>query len=155
MGGLPIYRFGFLQFTGTLHRGAFCQFLFRWIYYYDSNKSAGKETRKTHLCAMVEKETWALTTLSIVDCKYSNPQLCGWWYYQLNCALPHCAYYDLVFSLLYGGGLQIKIFTLLFKYMAWLLFTKPPKKTTLVGSSQFHPKNICTYFYELYKGANI
>ena len=71
--------------------------------------------------------------------------------YQLNCALPHCAYYDLVFSLLYGGGLQIKIFTLLFKYMAWLLFTKPPKKTTLVGSSQFHPKDIhMTYFYESY-----
>ena len=30
--------------------GAFCQFLFRWIYYYDNNESDGKETGKTHLC---------------------------------------------------------------------------------------------------------
>ena len=29
------------------HRGAFCQFPFRWIYYYGSNKSTGKETGKT------------------------------------------------------------------------------------------------------------
>ena len=26
----------------TLHRDAFCQFPFRWIYYYNSNKSTGK-----------------------------------------------------------------------------------------------------------------
>ena len=38
-----------------VHRGAFCQFLFRWIYYYDSNKSTGKETGKTHLCGV----SWA------------------------------------------------------------------------------------------------
>ena len=37
----------------TLHRGAFCQFPFRWIYYYGSNKTTGKETGKTHLCALV------------------------------------------------------------------------------------------------------
>ena len=36
----------------ALHRGAFCQFPFWWIYYYGSNKSIGKETGKTHLCAM-------------------------------------------------------------------------------------------------------
>ena len=36
----------------TVHRGAFCQFLFRWIYYYGSNKCTGKETDKTHLCAL-------------------------------------------------------------------------------------------------------
>ena len=35
-----------------VHRGAFCQFLFRWIYYYGSNKSAGKETGKTQICAV-------------------------------------------------------------------------------------------------------
>ena len=28
----------------TVHRGAFCQSSFRWIYYYGSNKSTGKET---------------------------------------------------------------------------------------------------------------
>ena len=36
----------------SLHRGAFCRFLFRWIYYYGSYTSTGKEARKTHLCAL-------------------------------------------------------------------------------------------------------
>ena len=35
-----------------LHRGAFCQFLFLWIYYYGSNESTGKKTGKTHLCGL-------------------------------------------------------------------------------------------------------
>ena len=39
----------------SLHRGAFCQFPFRWIYYYGGNKSTGKETGKMHLCAVIEK----------------------------------------------------------------------------------------------------
>ena len=39
--------------TALVHRGAFCQFLFRWIYYYDSTKSTGKETDKTYLCAVL------------------------------------------------------------------------------------------------------
>ena len=37
-----------------LHRGAFWHFSFRWIYYYGSNKSSGKETGKTHLCALCQ-----------------------------------------------------------------------------------------------------
>ena len=37
--------------TEPLHRGVFCQFPFRWIYYCHSSKSTGKETGKTHLCA--------------------------------------------------------------------------------------------------------
>ena len=36
----------------ALHRGAFCQCSFRWIYYYGSNKSTRKETGKSHLCAL-------------------------------------------------------------------------------------------------------
>ena len=36
----------------AVHKGAFCQFLFRCIYYNDGNKSTGKETGKTHLCAV-------------------------------------------------------------------------------------------------------
>ena len=35
-----------------MHRGAFCQFLFRWIYYCHISKSTGKETGKTHFCAL-------------------------------------------------------------------------------------------------------
>ena len=38
-----------------IHRGAFCQFPFRWIYYCHSIKSSGKETGKIHLCAMLQK----------------------------------------------------------------------------------------------------
>ena len=38
--------------TGPL--GAFCQFLFRLIYYCHSSKSTGKETGKTHLCAVLK-----------------------------------------------------------------------------------------------------
>ena len=34
--------------TSTLHRGAFCQFPFWWIYYYGSNKSTRKENGKLH-----------------------------------------------------------------------------------------------------------
>ena len=46
---------GFLTFIHQfvvfqlLHRGALCQFPFRWNYYYGSNKSTWKETGKTHL----------------------------------------------------------------------------------------------------------
>ena len=36
----------------ALHRGAFCQFPFRWIYYCHSSKSTEKETGKKHLCAL-------------------------------------------------------------------------------------------------------
>ena len=32
----------------------FCQFLFRWIYYYHSDKSTGKESGKTHLSALLQ-----------------------------------------------------------------------------------------------------
>ena len=38
----------------ALHRGPFCKFPFRLIYYYGSNKSTGKDTGKTHLCALVQ-----------------------------------------------------------------------------------------------------
>ena len=37
-----------------LHRGAFCQFTFRWIHYYDGNKSTGLEFGKLNLCALSE-----------------------------------------------------------------------------------------------------
>ena len=40
------------KISAPVHRGAFCQFLFRWIYYYGRNKSNGKETGKMHLCAV-------------------------------------------------------------------------------------------------------
>ena len=41
-----------LEEITALHRGAFCPFLFRWIYYCHSSKYTGKKTDKTHLCAV-------------------------------------------------------------------------------------------------------
>ena len=52
----------YFSFWG-MHRGAFCKFPFRWIYYCGSNKSTGKETGKTHLCApfwITQNLLWAL-----------------------------------------------------------------------------------------------
>ena len=39
------------RLTGTVYGNVFCQFPFRWIYYYGSNNSTGKETGKMHLYA--------------------------------------------------------------------------------------------------------
>ena len=36
----------------AVHKGAFCQFPFRWIYYYGRTKSTEKEIGKTHLSAV-------------------------------------------------------------------------------------------------------
>ena len=45
----------FFQFSvRPVHRGAFCQSLFRWIYYCHSSKSTGKKTGEMHLCAMAD-----------------------------------------------------------------------------------------------------
>jgi hypothetical protein len=38
----------------AVHRGAFFQFTFRWIYYCYSSKSTGKETGRTNLFAVVQ-----------------------------------------------------------------------------------------------------
>jgi hypothetical protein len=40
------------RILSKVHRGAFFQFPFRWIYYCHSSKTTGKETGKTHLCAV-------------------------------------------------------------------------------------------------------
>jgi hypothetical protein len=53
----------------ALHRGVFCQFPFRWIKYCHSSKSTGKETGKTHLCALA----WILA--GTPDCKGCMPRI--------------------------------------------------------------------------------
>ena len=63
-----------LEEITALHRGAFCQSSFRCIYYYDSNKSTGKETGKTHLCALCsdarvgerKKVVWQLFCMHLI-----------------------------------------------------------------------------------------
>ena len=48
-----------IDFEGcAMHKGAFLQFLFRWIYYWHCSKSTRKETGKTHLCAMHKGVFW-------------------------------------------------------------------------------------------------
>ena len=54
----------YFSFWG-MHRGAFCKFPFRWIYYCGSNKSTGKETGKTHLCAVQGFECYARIVLHL------------------------------------------------------------------------------------------
>ena len=49
---LKIYSFSNTGQMQPLHRGAFWQFPFRWIYCCHSSKSTGNETGKTHLCAL-------------------------------------------------------------------------------------------------------
>ena len=44
--------FNQLQYS-PVHRGAFCQFSFRWIYYYGSNKSIDGNCQM-HLCSVVK-----------------------------------------------------------------------------------------------------
>ena len=66
----PVHIFGLSHsvstlgfFCNTVHRGVFCKFPFRWIYYYGSNKSTEKETDKTHLCAV-----YSLLTMHSSQC---------------------------------------------------------------------------------------
>ena len=47
--GLNLFKNSSRFQTCAVHRGAFCQFPFQWIYFYTSNKSPGKVTGKTHL----------------------------------------------------------------------------------------------------------
>ena len=63
-----------------VHRGAFCQFIFRWFYYCHSSKSTGKKTAKTHLCAVVE--FWGQESTGSIDLcsKVSFRYLSGFWF---------------------------------------------------------------------------
>ena len=82
--------------VATVHRDAFCQFLFRWIYYCHSSKSTGRETSKTYLCTMGwvdiltkpdlslrhDKIRLMLILLSeyVFCCKLQERQMCArWW----------------------------------------------------------------------------
>ena len=51
----------------TQYGGAFCQLPFRWISYYGSSKSTGKETGKTHLCVVEEGRGWRLPAASSLN----------------------------------------------------------------------------------------
>jgi hypothetical protein len=60
-----------------LHRGAFCQFPFQWIYFYGSNKSTRKKTDKMHLCALFKFFYFFLGRLSDkVTITYNGQFIC-------------------------------------------------------------------------------
>ena len=48
----------------AVHRGAFCQFPFWWIYYCHSCKYTGKGTGKMHLCAVCLTQTHICTFIN-------------------------------------------------------------------------------------------
>ena len=54
--GARIYSLHWSAVYTALHRCAFCQSSFCWIYYCGSNKSTGKQTGKPHLCALEKSE---------------------------------------------------------------------------------------------------
>ena len=84
-GLLRIYKL-YDQTSGptTSHRGAFCQFSLRWIYYCPNSKSTGKETGKTHLCAsrgFIEVQNcriWCLTAKESFGSTFVPPSLVNW-----------------------------------------------------------------------------
>ena len=67
----------------TLHKGAFCEFPFRWIYYYGSNEFTGKETGKTHLCVVVkvtlrfECPKWNSNLEIYLICTHRKKKICN------------------------------------------------------------------------------
>ena len=58
----------------TLHRSAFCQFPFRWIYYCNSSESTRKETGKTHL---VQMGPWGFWLILISRVEHKNWDFLG------------------------------------------------------------------------------
>ena len=50
-----------------IHKGAFCQFPFLWIYYCHSSKSTGKQTGETHLYAHGYKRGLSQTMFTRLD----------------------------------------------------------------------------------------
>jgi hypothetical protein len=84
--------------TCTVHRGAFCQFPFQWIYYWHSSKFTGNETGKIHLCAVVKH--WVMmiwlsaVTVLIQNLTFQTPARMGTGVHQslvdtLTVSLPH------------------------------------------------------------------
>ena len=72
----------------TVHRGVFFQSLVRLIYYYDGNKSTGKEPGKTHLCEMC----W-LMQFNETPWPYTDMLLYAYWgcrLYRKNCKKVLC-----------------------------------------------------------------
>ena len=81
----------------TLHRGVFFQFLFQWIHYCHSSKPTGKETGKTHLCALVH---CVVKHSRSPDFKsFSNISLPFAWITQAEPALCLCVYLFLFVSM--------------------------------------------------------
>ena len=75
-----------LEHHCTVHRGAFCPFLFRWIYYCHSSKYTGKKTDKTHLCAV----QWSLLKNLVQHLKNSPFQVSFETFFKLfyHCNFP-------------------------------------------------------------------
>ena len=78
--------------TTALHRGAFCQFPFWWIYY--CSKSIGKKTDKTHHCAL-----WRLSQQKSTDKWVFNICCRLLWIKSHKCHNPIFSRYQLMFWL--------------------------------------------------------
>ena len=70
----------------TMHRGAICQFLFRWIHYRHSSKSTRKKTSKTHLCALGQFDIRGYTLMTFTLRSFA---IVG-----MLCPMPCCMYIE-------------------------------------------------------------
>ena len=90
--GPSLYYFStFLDFFWSIQ---FCQFPFGWIYYCHSSKSIGKETGKTHLCAL-----WRLSQQKSTDKWVFNICCRLLWIKSHKCHNPIFSRYQLMFWL--------------------------------------------------------
>ena len=75
-----------LCISHAVHRGAFCQFPFRWIYYCHSSKSNGKKTGKTNLCVLVVYSNMCnrISMLKILYIMRTTIWWGKWFYHPIN-----------------------------------------------------------------------
>ena len=72
----------YFHWCTPVHRGAFCQLPFQWIYYCHSSKSTGKPTGKTHLCALCVQMDFTQTFQTKTKCNKIN-HVCSYFYKSL------------------------------------------------------------------------
>ena len=108
-----------------MHRGAFCQFPFRSIYYCHSSKSNGKETDKTHICVLYLCETpflhYKFSFCLRCTCLYRLGHL-TMWTAGLGCR-KKTLYISPAYCLHYLASIT------LWKPCLWSLWIMSPKKT--------------------------
>ena len=116
---------------GPMHRGALCQFPFRWIYCCGINESTGKDTGKMHLCAMVY--CWWEDTTHLGT---GRERVEKWAYFTpTSCAQNNNS--SRKFKMLKIGSFPLKIFNLVFLVAFKNLELEPEQKRSTQRSAVY------------------